>query len=72
MKHLPNINSNKFTNLANPVFDHKEPEDDDCGLPQNPIYSNYTKYLWRRRSGIGVIQSPNNSQKNTDRPQNAK
>jgi hypothetical protein len=31
-----------------PVFDHKEAVDDDCGLPENPIYANYPKYLWRR------------------------
>jgi len=66
MTHLPNENSNKFTNLANPVFDHKEPADDDCGLPESPIYSNYSKYLWKRAVNIGGVQSRNRSQKNPD------
>jgi hypothetical protein len=33
---------------------HHEPEDDDLGLPESPISSNYSKYLWtshKRRSG---------------------
>lgn len=33
---------------------HHEPDDDDLGLPENPISSNYAKYLWtshKRRSG---------------------
>ena len=48
-----------FTHLENnqlallPPFEHKEPVDDDMGLPEHPIYSNYVKYLWKghRRSG---------------------
>jgi hypothetical protein len=50
--------NNKLTLL--PPFDHKEAEDDDCGLPQNPIYANYTKYLWtshRRSGGVEVVNS---------------
>ena len=45
------LESNPLTLL--PPFEHKEPEDDDTGLPEHPIYSNYTKYLWKghRRSG---------------------
>lgn len=41
----------------NPLFVrelHHEPEDDDMGLPESPIDSNYSKYLWtshKRRSG---------------------
>jgi hypothetical protein len=49
-----------FTHLENnqlkllPPFEHKEPpNEDDTGLPEHPIYSNYVKYLWKghRRSG---------------------
>lgn len=49
--------SNKITML--PVFDHKERPDDDCGMPEHPIFSNYTKYLWtshRRSGGIQIQQ----------------
>lgn len=50
--------SNRLTLL--PPFEHKEPEDDDLGLPEHPIYSNYTKYLWKphRRSGGVEIGGP--------------
>ena len=41
-----------------PPFEHKEPEDDDCGLPESPIYSNYVKYLWRARRRSGGVQVP--------------
>lgn len=39
--------------ISLPPFDHKEPADDDCGLPKHPIYANYSKYLWtsHKRSG---------------------
>lgn len=42
-----------------PPFEHKEPEDDDLGMPEHPIYSNYTKYLWkghRRSGGVEVTE----------------
>lgn len=29
-----------------PPFEHKEPEDDDCGLPEHPIFSNYSGNIW--------------------------
>jgi anti-sigma B factor antagonist len=35
-----------------PIFvrePHHEAEDDDLGLPEHPIYSNYSKYLWTSR-----------------------
>ena len=41
-----------------PPFEHKEPEDDDTGLPESPIYSNYVKYLWRARKRSGGVQIP--------------
>ena len=43
-----------------PPFEHKEPPDDDTGLPEHPIYSNYSKYLWKghRRSGGMEIGGP--------------
>ena len=50
--------SNRLTLL--PPFEHKEPADDDTGLPKHPIYSNYTKYLWKphRRTGGVEIGGP--------------
>lgn len=49
-----------------PRFEHKEAADDDTGLPEHPIYSNYSKYLWKahRRSGgveIGGLTGGNRS-----------
>ena len=51
--------TNDFTQFENnqfvllPPFEHQEPADDGGGITQHPIYSNYTKYLWKghRRSG---------------------
>ena len=47
MKPLTSINNSEFKDLLIPSPDHKEAEDEDCGLPENPIFSNYSKYLWR-------------------------
>ena len=46
--------NNKLTLL--PPFEHKEPEDDDCGLPEDPIYTNYSKYMWASHKKTGGIQ----------------
>jgi len=46
--------TNKLTLL--PPFAHKEPEDDDCGLPNDPIYANYSKYLWTSHERSGGVQ----------------
>ncbi|HYJ92296.1 MAG TPA: hypothetical protein VEV84_13380 [Pyrinomonadaceae bacterium] len=45
---------NKLTLL--PPFEHTEPEDNDCGLPQDPIYSNYSKYLLTSHTRSGGVQ----------------
>jgi len=50
MKHLSNINNTGISDKLIPAFDHQEPEDDDCGLSENPIFSNYSKYLWQGHS----------------------
>ena len=47
-------------------FNHSEPESDDTGLPEHPIYSNYAKYLWKPHRRQGFVQSPNRSHLNTD------
>ena len=39
------------------VFKHAEPESDDCGLPESPIYSNYVKYMWKAHTRLGGVQS---------------
>ena len=40
-------------------FPHKEPrDDDDCGLPKHPIYSNYSKYLWTSHTRTGGVEIP--------------
>jgi len=56
---------NRITLLS--PFDHKEHPDDDCGLPEHPIFSNYTKYLWKSHTRSGGVQAPNASVQNTDR-----
>jgi hypothetical protein len=43
-------------------------DDDDLGPPESPIYSNYTKYLWKAHSRTGGVQSPKRSRENTDGP----
>ena len=40
-------------------------EGDDVGLPESPIYSNYSKNLWRTRERHGLVQSPNRSGEDT-------
>ena len=41
-------------------------EGDDVGLPESPIYSNFSKNLWRTHARHGLVQSPNRSRENTD------
>ena len=43
-------------------------EGDDLGLPENPIYSNFSKNLWTTHTRHGSVQSPNRSRENTDGP----
>ena len=43
-------------------------EGDDVGLPESPIYSNFSKNLWRTHARHGLVQSPNRSRENTDGP----
>jgi hypothetical protein len=45
--------NNKLTLL--PPFEHKEPADDDCGLPEDPIYTNYSKYMWTTHTRTGGV-----------------
>jgi hypothetical protein len=39
-----------------PQFEHKEKKDDDLGLPNHPIYANYSKYLWTSHKRSGGVQ----------------
>lgn len=41
---------------------------DDTGLPENPIYSNFSKHLGTAHARHGMVQSPKRSRENTDRP----
>jgi hypothetical protein len=41
---------------------------DDLGLPESPIYSNFSKNLWTSHTRHGSVQSPNRSRENTDGP----
>ena len=41
-------------------------EGDDVGLPESPIYSNFSKNLWRTHARHGLVQSPNRSRENTN------
>ncbi|HEX7316292.1 MAG TPA: hypothetical protein VF297_20470 [Pyrinomonadaceae bacterium] len=40
-------------------------EGDDVGLPESPIFSNYSKNLWRTHTRDGLVQSPNRSREGT-------
>ena len=66
MKQMPNLFTNKTPVLLVPSLDHKEPEDDDCGLPENPIFSNYSKYLWQGHSENRRIRKNTGLPENTD------
>jgi hypothetical protein len=43
-------------------------DEDDMGLPENPVYSNFAKYLWHTRSQRGGAQSPSRSHGHTAAP----
>jgi hypothetical protein len=43
-----------------------KPAGDDTGLPESPIYSNFSKHLWRTHARHGLVQSPNRSGENTN------
>lgn len=64
MDNGPASEDHSITSL--PPFDHKESEDDDCRLPEHPIYANYVKYLWKGHTRSGGLQAPNASIENTD------
>jgi hypothetical protein len=40
-------------------------EGDDVGLPESPLYSNFSKNLWRTRARHGLVQSPDRSREST-------
>jgi hypothetical protein len=50
------IVDNKLAGRTVPPFDHKEAEDDDTGPPEDPIYSNYVKYLWKSHTRSGQAE----------------
>lgn len=43
-------------------------EEDDSGLPENPIYSNFPKHLWTSHLRHGLVESPKRSGENTNGP----
>jgi hypothetical protein len=43
-----------------------KPAGDDTGLPESPIYSNFSKHLWTTHARHGLVQSPNRSGENTN------
>lgn len=44
-------------------------DEDDLGLPENPIYSNYSNRMWKAHTNTrrGSVQSPESSQEGTHR-----
>lgn len=42
--------------------------EDDTGLPEHPIYSNFSRHLWTTHPRHGLVQSPKRSRENTDWP----
>jgi anti-sigma B factor antagonist len=48
---------------------HHKPDNNDLGLPESPIFSNYSDQLWTSHTKHGLVQSPNRSPENTDGPQ---
>jgi hypothetical protein len=40
--------------------------EDDSGLPESPIYSNFSKHLWTTHTRHGLGQAPNRSRQYAD------
>ncbi|HEY0079607.1 MAG TPA: hypothetical protein VGB73_13420 [Pyrinomonadaceae bacterium] len=38
---------------------------DDVGLPESPIYSNFSNKLWRTHTRHGLMQSPDGEREDT-------
>lgn len=58
MKNSKVINNDKSITPLIPAFDHRKPADDDCGLPENAIFSDYPQTLRRGNLRTGGIQRP--------------
>lgn len=43
--------------------------EDDLGLPENPIYSNYSNRMWKAHTNTrrGLVQAPERSRESTHR-----
>lgn len=41
-------------------------EGDDVGLPESPIYSNFSKHLWTGHSRLGGVQKSDRFRENRD------
>ena len=41
-------------------------EGDDVGLPESPIYSNFSKHLWTGHALLGGVQKSDRFRENTD------
>ena len=39
---------------------------DDVGLPESPIYSNFSKHLWTGHARLGGVQTSNRFRDNAD------
>ena len=51
--------------------DHSETarfEGDDVGLPESPIYSNFSKHLWTGHARLGGVQTSDRFRQNADDP----
>ena len=43
-----------------------KPMEDDTGLPESPIYSNFSRHLWTTHGRHGRVQSHDRSRENTN------
>ncbi len=41
-------------------------EGDDVGLPESPIYSNFSKHLWTGHARLGGVQTSDRFRQNAD------
>lgn len=39
---------------------------DDTGLPESPVYSNFSRHLWRTHTRLGLERSPEGPREKTD------
>jgi hypothetical protein len=71
MNNLPNPNNVEVKNQTVISNDHKRIEDDDCGLPADPVFADYPRDQWQGHSeNKRMVRLSRASERNDERDQN--